>query len=50
MFQINARTRLVICLVMQVVSVLLLAIPLHLVPDRRGAIGMWIELVQTRSD
>ena len=38
MFQINARTRLVICLVMQVVSVLLLAIPLHLVPDRRGAI------------
>ncbi len=38
MFQINARTRLVICLVMQVVSVVLLAIPLHLVPDRRGAV------------
>ena len=37
MFSFSARTRLVICLVIQVVSVILLAIPLRLIPDRRAA-------------
>lgn len=37
MFLFNSRSRLVLCLVMQVVSVILLAIPLKLIPDQRLA-------------
>ena len=37
MFLFNSRSRLALCLVMQVVSVILVAIPLKLIPDERSA-------------
>lgn len=37
MFKLSTRSRLVLCLAMQVISVILLAIPLKLIPDARNA-------------